>query len=162
MKDNTNYRYNRSDIKADIQKYGKATRSIAPSTSYLDTLESSGYKIFEAICDITDNSWDAGATFVNVTLKEQNKRPYLVISDDGCGMPEDILFGAMVLGASIEELKDYTKNGGSLGKFGSGMKAALAQLRGITTLLTKIETDGKLYKLVYDKKLLKKKNWDIK
>ena len=45
------------------------------------------------ILDITENSVKAGATLTEIALTETDDTLTLVISDDGCGMSEEILEG---------------------------------------------------------------------
>ena len=147
---NTNQRFNRDEINDELQKLGVVTREISPSPQFLTTLESSGYKVPEALSDITDNCIDAGATKIITYFGKENKKPYIVIGDNGIGMDPDILFGALVLGASTAELGNKVKNGGSLGKYGTGLKSSLAELRGVALILTKTK-DGQLIKTIYHK-----------
>ncbi len=45
------------------------------------------------ILDITENSVKAGATLTEISLIEDNETLTLKITDDGCGMPEEIVRG---------------------------------------------------------------------
>lgn len=45
------------------------------------------------ILDIAENSVKAKATLVEIILKESEKELELIIRDDGCGMPEEIVRG---------------------------------------------------------------------
>ena len=85
-----------------------------------------GYDPEVALCDLIDNSIDANANFVKVSLEKENKEAEgvsdtvgaFVIIDDGFGMDEKTLISAFTLGTS----RDYPS--GSLGKFGLGLKSA--------------------------------------
>ncbi len=152
---NTNQRFNRDEIKDELQKNGAVTREISPTPHFLTILESTGYRTFEAINDITDNCIDAEATKIQLHIGKKNKKPYIVIGDNGIGMEPGILFGALVIGASDPELADRVKNGGALGKYGTGMKSSILSLRGVALILTKAK-DGQLIKTVYHKNSI----WD--
>ena len=157
-------RFHRNDIHDTLTKTGSVTRSITPSPNFLNVLEQSGYTIQQALKDILDNSIDADSTKISLqigieTLNDE-KYPFVVITDNGCGMTPDILFGALCLGADEAELGDKNKNGGTLGKFGTGMKSSLANLQGKNTIYTKVK-DGDLIKVHYDKEVIQK-HWDDK
>lgn len=85
-----------------------------------------GYDPEVALCDLIDNSIDAGSKSVNITLipeyrEEEGETDTIsqyIISDDGSGMNRDTLIGAFTLGSS----RHYPPN--SLGKFGLGLKSA--------------------------------------
>jgi len=147
---NANLRFNRDEIKDELQLSGKVSRGITPTPNFLTILESSGYLPYEAINDITDNSIDAEATKIKTYFGTENKKPYIIIGDNGSGMEGDTLFGSLVIGASDWELGDYVKNGGSLGKYGTGMKSSILSLKGVAIILTKTK-DGELLKTTYDK-----------
>lgn len=135
----TNLRFNRDEIKDELQLNGVVTREITPSPNFMTILESVGYRTQEALSDITDNCVDAEATKVITYFGKEKKKPYIVIGDNGTGMEVDTLFGALVLGANEFDLGDKVKNGGSLGKYGTGLKSSLLSLKGIATIVTKVD-----------------------
>jgi len=148
----THLRYNRREIKSEIKKNGNFEIDISPSANYLTVTEDTGYTVPQATCDIIDNSLDAGATFINYTIKTENKLPCIIIADNGIGMDEATLCGSLVLGASLEELGEKQKGiyGDQMnGKFGTGMKTSLATYQGKTTILSKM-IGSPLYKITYD------------
>ena len=154
----SNRRFNRSTINNALADTGSVTRNITPSPNILNVLEQSGYKVEEAIQDIIDNSIDADSTKITLQIGHNNTDPFLIISDNGLGMTPDILFGALCLGADEPELGDKNKNGGTLGKFGIGMKSSMANLQGKNIIYTKVK-DGDLIKVCYDKEVIQK-HWD--
>jgi hypothetical protein len=98
-----------------------------------------GYDVEVALCDLMDNSIDAGATQINVIMSEQVQETegqtdlvcsYL-IADDGIGMDDQALIGAFTLGSD----RDYPN--GSLGKFGLGLKSAGLSLGNRIVLVSK-------------------------
>ncbi len=100
-----------------------------------------GYAPEVALCDLLDNSIDAGAHRIDISLHkdEQDRIASYVIADDGCGMDRDTLIGAFTLGTQ----RDYPSK--SLGKFGIGLKSAGLSLGDEITILTKMEGLDPLY-----------------
>jgi len=145
---NSNLRFNRDEINDELQKKGVVTREITPSPNFMTILESVGYRTSEALSDITDNSVDAEATKIITYFSKENNKPYIVIGDNGTGMEPDVLFGALVLGANEFDLGNKVKNGGSLGKYGTGMKSSILSLKGIATIITKAD-GGEMVKTEY-------------
>ena len=152
MSTNTNVRYDRGEINSEINKTGKFEIDISPAANYLTVTEDTGYTVPQATCDIKDNSTDAGATFINCTIKKENGLPYIIIADNGIGMDESTLCGSLVLGASKEELGKFQKGiyGDNMnGRFGTGMKTSLATYQGKTIILSKM-IGNSLLKITYD------------
>lgn len=96
-----------------------------------------GYRLEQVVADLVDNSIDAGATHVEIAFAEEGYKGkqshYLIVSDDGRGIPEDVLSSIMDFGATrtYDEL--------DLGKFGVGLKSSsLSQAQEIT-VLSKVE-----------------------
>lgn len=77
-----------------------------------------GYDSHTALCDILDNSIDAGAKSIWVTVKEVGKALVIDVLDDGAGMDEPQLIEALRIGS------DTGHNANDLGKFGIGLKTA--------------------------------------
>lgn len=95
----------------------RAARSIG-------ALSSLGYDFNSAVADIIDNSIDAGAKNIFITLRREDEKAQFQIRDDGKGMSLEKLREAMHLGS--RETYDEDK----LGKFGMGLKtASLSQCR---------------------------------
>lgn len=91
----------------------------------LNAVASIGYDIEVALCDLMDNSLDAGSKNVHLHIEElvEDDTASGIISrflivDDGIGMNEEALINAFTLGSD----RGYEK--GSLGKFGLGLKSA--------------------------------------
>jgi hypothetical protein len=85
------------------------------------------YDFVKAVADIVDNSIQAGATRVDITMKFEGKDSWIRISDNGKGMTSNEITEAMRLGTK----RDYDKN--ELGRFGLGMKtASISQCRRLT------------------------------
>lgn len=99
----------------------KYNKDNTPNASKLmESLRYSGYDNNIAICDLIDNSLDAGANNVKVEINLDSKKDsFIVISDDGIGMDEDVLSQALRLGSiTHREIES------DLGRFGMGMVTA--------------------------------------
>lgn len=89
--------------------------NITPNASKLiNSLRFLTYTNESAIADIVDNSFDAGADNVNILITKDS----VVVSDDGCGMSQEIMREAIKLGSDTE------KEQSCLGKFGMGLVTA--------------------------------------
>lgn len=110
----------------------------AKAGKLLNAVASIGYDTEVALCDLIDNSIDANATVIEVSLEhliengeETNIISPYVIADNGIGMDEDTLINALTLGSD----RDYPS--GSLGKFGLGLKSAGLSLGSRLTIISK-------------------------
>jgi hypothetical protein len=97
----------------------------------LSSLRNTGYDSnYTAIEDIIDNSIDAGARKVDVSINTVDKELRIVISDDGSGMSETILDQALKLGSDTQ--KDEMSD---LGKYGMGLcTASISMARGLEVI----------------------------
>lgn len=110
-------------------------------------LQRMGYTNEAAICDIIDNSIDAGATEVRLIIDKDRKSKLFTISfiDNGCGMTKDVLDEALRLGSKT----NHDENA-DLGKFGMGLCTAGMSLADITEVYTRSEQSDTIYKSVTD------------
>jgi hypothetical protein len=93
----------------------------------MTSLRDIGYDLPSAIADLVDNSVDAGATTVQITVGRGGGTSFIRIADDGRGMTDRVLDEAMRYGSR----RAYEAN--DLGKFGLGLKtASLSQCRRLT------------------------------
>jgi hypothetical protein len=93
----------------------------------MESLRDIGYELPAAVADLVDNSLDAEATQVDITIAFKGTRSWLRVTDNGTGMSAARLNEAMRYGTE----RDYAEN--ELGKFGLGMKtASLSQCRQLT------------------------------
>src|SRR3989344_8015609 len=101
------------------------TYEVIPSAKRLiKSLRDMGYDFSTAIADLVDNSIEAGATQINISVGFYGNDSYVRISDNGKGMSEDELKEAMRYGSE----REY--HGEDLGKFGLGLKtASMSQCR---------------------------------
>src|SRR5664280_240244 len=93
----------------------------------MESLRDIGYELPAAVADLVDNSIDAGATQVDVTVVFDGVDSWIRVADDGSGMSTSRMNEAMRYGTD----RDYAE--GDLGKFGLGLKtASLSQCRRLT------------------------------
>ena len=86
-----------------------------------------GYDFVKAVADIVDNSIEANATEIKITMEFKGDHSWVLIADNGKGMTADELNEGMRFGTE----REYTGN--ELGKFGLGMKTApISQCRKLT------------------------------
>jgi len=93
----------------------------------MGSLRDIGYDLPTAVADVVDNSVDAGAENVRISLVHSGSGSWIRIADDGVGMTERGLDEAMRYGSR----RDYGAD--DLGRFGLGLKtASLSQCRSLT------------------------------
>ena len=109
----------------------RKTTVIPSAARLMSSLRDIGYDVQSAVADLVDNSIDAGASAVQITICRRGEMSFIRIADDGRGMTERTLEEAMRYGSR----RSYED--GELGKFGLGMKtASLSQCR-VLTVATK-------------------------
>lgn len=83
----------------------------------MDSMRSTGYDNYSAICDIIDNAFDANADMVKVEVGEtgSGNEHIVSIADNGDGMPVEVLDQALRLGSLTERESE------NLGKYGMGL-----------------------------------------
>jgi len=114
------------------------TRKAPPrAMAMLESLRGLGYSTATALADIVDNSISAGASEVRIDFQWDGLDSRVSILDDGRGMNDSELEGAMRLGdrnpLAEREVHD-------LGRFGMGLKtASLSQCRRLTVASVKSE-----------------------
>jgi hypothetical protein len=101
----------------------------------IQALREMGYDSFSSIMDLIDNSLDAGAKKVTVTIKEVGEDRIVDILDDGKGMDAATLAEALKLGSNVESY-DPTKR---LGKFGMGLITASISLAKNIWVLSRVK-----------------------
>src|SRR6266480_6096357 len=104
------------------------TLTVIPSARRLmESLRDIGYELPAAVADLIDNSVDAKATEVSVTVASEGEDSWIRIADNGTGMPVARMNEAMRYGTE----RDYSPS--ELGKFGLGLKtASLSQCERLT------------------------------
>jgi len=109
----------------------------------IESLRHLTYTNVSALADIVDNSLDAGASHVWVTLTTKADSDSITILDDGFGMDRDLLKEAIKLGS------DTGKGGSDLGRFGMGLVTASISIARRLEVISKT-TDGSVNKIVLD------------
>jgi hypothetical protein len=106
---------------------------VAPdASSMIESMRAHGYTLATAIADLIDNSIAAGSRNVWLRFEWEGDDSWIAITDDGHGMTEEDLVGAMRLGSrSPLEARDPE----DLGRFGLGLKtASFSQARRLTVI----------------------------
>ena len=105
----------------------------------IEALRELGYDSYASVMDLLDNSVDAQASNIEITISEEKGDIRIVIEDDGLGMDEDTLDEALRLGS------DTQRDTGDLGKFGLGLVTASIGLSRRVELYTRELGGGLLY-----------------
>lgn len=112
------------------------TRNAPPrAMAMLESLRGLGYSTAAALADIADNSISAGASEVRIDFEWDGPDSRVLIRDDGRGMSDPELEGAMRLG---DKNPLAEREAHDLGRFGMGLKtASLSQCRRLTVASVK-------------------------
>lgn len=112
------------------------TRNAPPRAgALLESMRGLGYTTGSALADIVDNSISAGASQVNIQFTWSGTSSWISVMDDGLGMTDGELEGAMRLG---DKNPLVTRSSSDLGRFGMGLKtASLSQCRRLTVASSK-------------------------
>ena len=114
---------------------------VAPRADVLmESLRATGYSLPDAVSDLIDNSITAGARNVWLNFHWAGTNSWASILDDGSGMTEAELVGAMRIGSqSPREVRDPS----DLGRYGLGLKtASISQARSLTVSTHTKNGDG--------------------
>lgn len=104
----------------------------------MGSLRDIGYDLSSAVADLVDNSIDADARTVGITVCRKGSASFIRIADNGNGMTERVLSEAMRYGSR----REYGSR--DLGRFGLGLKtASLSQCRRLT-VATRTTTQGRI------------------
>ena len=111
----------------------------------VEGLRDTGYSFETAIADLVDNSIDAGATVVNITVDLDGQRqPIVQVADNGSGMDLPALENAMRYGA------DQQPNQNRLGWFGLGLKTASTSFCRQLTVVTRPRNQREVITATWD------------
>jgi hypothetical protein len=128
---------------------------VTPDVDLLENLRSTGITNMAALGEFLDNSVDADARNVTVHIYNHEKYTNIMISDDGRGISETNIKGALTLAKSMKVGVDQ------LGKFGMGMKTAALSLTSNFEILTKISTGNIIYASYNINKMKQNQNFII-
>lgn len=135
----------------DIEQYSSVNEPNAGILIY--ALQHLGYENDVALCDIIDNSIDAGATKIKIVINNEK----IMIIDNGSGMSLKILDEALKLGSDVIR-NDST----ALGKFGMGLSTASISIGNKTTVITKEKKSNCYLKSSVDVNVVKLTNKFVK
>lgn len=117
----------------------EAVTLIPSARRLIKSLRDMGYDFNQAVADLIDNSIEAEATNIEITLTFDGDDSRVEIIDNGLGMTRLKLAEAMRYGSE----RDYSDS--DLGKFGLGMKTASMSQCKCLTVATKHRGESKRY-----------------
>jgi hypothetical protein len=138
-------------------KPGKAQAQfvkVPPNAARLvQALREMGYDSFASVLDIIDNSIDAKASKVWVTVKEVSKGSIVIdIQDDGIGMDRDTLAQALRLGSDVKHDVEV-----DLGKYGMGLVTASISMARCVWVLTR-QDKAQAFEATFDLDTIEREN----
>ncbi len=121
---------------------------ITPHPSLISKLGATGYRTYEALAELIDNSIDARleSEILKVVIKLDFNDGIITVTDNGKGMNFDTLRNAMIL---ANENKGNKKR---LGFYGLSLKTACSSLGEKFTIETSMSNEKKRYICSYDEK----------
>jgi hypothetical protein len=122
------------------------------------SLRDIGYEFVDAVADIVDNSIEAEATVISITLKFEGENSYMTIADNGIGMTSKDIQEALRFGSNrAYESED------DLGRYGLGLKtASLSQCERLTVSSRRGEERVRLNSFCWDLNHIERTNrWEI-
>jgi len=126
---------------------------ITPDKTLFPKIGQTGYTVAQALSELIDNSIDARNGSVEIDIKIDKKKGYILVVDNGLGMTEDVAANSIKLGSSH-------KKEGDLGQFGIGLKAACMSLGKKFILETSPKGHDEEYVLVFDEEdFIKTGDW---
>lgn len=109
--------------------------SIPGAKRLIRSLRDMGYEFSTAVADLIDNSIEARANTIRITVEWGGEDSYVMIADNGVGMSPNDLRESLRFGSE----RDYDSD--DLGKFGLGLKtASLSQCLRLTVASRRNET----------------------
>ena len=110
----------------------------------IEGMRDTGYEFNTALADIVDNSVDADATEINITIEMDEDGVFISVADNGHGMDEETLIRGMRYGGRDAD------NPKRLGKFGLGLKTASTAFCRKLTVITRDGKESRLLKATWD------------
>ena len=124
------------EFRADVASF----RSNPPNPQRtLAALRELGYDSYSAIADLIDNSIDAGAEKIAVTIVDREGDLIVEIADDGIGMDDARLDEALRLGSDTARVEN------DLGKFGMGLVTASISMSKRVEVFTRLNGGDRFY-----------------
>ncbi len=109
----------------------------------INSLRFLGYDNNSAIADICDNSWDAQATEIAVSIEGKRDALSILVVDDGIGMDMATLDQALRLGSLVDH-----NSKSDLGKYGMGLVTASLSICRRTEVITRQKNRPLLYSVI--------------
>ena len=123
-----------------------------------DSLRSVGYSLAASIADLIDNSIAHKATSIEVQAIWRELKSYILIIDNGDGIPPSRLIQAMTMGDG----RDAARKVNDLGRFGFGLKTASMAQCTCFTVITKTRDDTSPRIMTSDRKVIEETgNWNL-
>lgn len=129
---------------------GQEENIIPDAAGLYSAIRSQGYSNIAAIADLIDNSIDAKANNIWISI-DSNQPNAIYIADDGTGMSRETLVKAMKLGGK----KEHSETS-DLGKYGMGLISASLSIGSRIRIITK--HDGKYSTAITDVKEIQRTN----
>jgi hypothetical protein len=122
------------------------------------SLRDVGYEFVDAVADIVDNSVEAQATVISITLKFEGEDSYLTIADNGIGMASKDIQEALRFGSN----RAYGDTD-DLGRYGLGLKtASLSQCERLIVSARRGEERARINSFCWDLDHIEQTNrWEI-
>ena len=122
------------------------------------SLRDIGYEFIDAVADIVDNSVEAEATVIKITLQFDGEDSYLLIADNGQGMGPKEIQEALRFGSN----RRYDDSD-DLGRYGLGLKtASLSQCERVTVSARRGEERVRINSYCWDLDHIESTNrWEI-
>ena len=122
------------------------------------SLRDIGYEFVDAVADIVDNSVEAGATVISISLRFEGEDSYLTIADNGIGMASREIQEALRFGSN----RTYDDSD-DLGRYGLGLKtASLSQCEKLTVSARRGEERARINSYCWDLAHIERTNrWEV-
>lgn len=122
------------------------------------SLRDIGYEFVDAVADIVDNSVEAQATVISITLKFEGENSYMTIADNGIGMASKDILEALRFGSN----RTYGDSD-DLGRYGLGLKtASLSQGERLTVSARRGEERARINSYCWDLDHIERTNrWEV-
>ena len=115
-------------------------QKIVSDAGFIDSVRELGITTTEAINEFIDNSLDANANNIWITIeKDDEGKLFLIVEDDGRGIPPDQLSKVLAFGGRIYTSRVTT------GKFGWGLTASACCQSPRTEIFSKVVGENDFY-----------------
>jgi len=129
-------------------------QKIVSDAGFIDSIREVGITTTEAINEFIDNSFDANAKNIWITIEKDDRgRLFLIVEDDGDGIQPDQLNKVLAFGGRIQTPKITT------GKFGWGLTASACCQSPRTEIFSKVKGKDFYYCYIDLEELKKNGGW---